>query len=134
MQAGCATIGTILAPPERLCPTMAVQALDNVFPNDRMPLLRWMMFTGVCAFGFVLLWYYGLFHMMLSADKTYISAIIVVLYLAVSMHCLVRTAAISRELDSAHRVAAIVSRGGSGFSVAGANVITSDGARLPGGQ
>jgi hypothetical protein len=113
---------------------MAVQALDNVFPNDRVPLLRWLMFTGVVIFGFVLLWYYGLFHTMLHADKTYISAIIVVLYLATSAHCFVRTAAISRELDSAHRVAALVSRGGNGFTVAGNNVITTDGSRLPSGQ
>jgi hypothetical protein len=113
---------------------MAVQALDNVFPNDRAPLLRWLMFTGVCAFGFVLLWHYGLFRMMLNADKTYISLIIVALYVATSLHCLVRTAAISREMDNAHRVAAIVSRGSTGFTVAGPNVITSDGTRLPSGQ
>jgi hypothetical protein len=113
---------------------MAVQALDNVFPNDRVPLLRWLMFTGVCAFGFVLLWYYGLFHLMLNADKTYISAIIVALYVATSIHCFVRTATISRELDSAHRVAALVSRGNTTFNVAGPNVITADGSRLPPGQ
>ncbi len=61
---------------------MAVQALESDFPNDRLPLLRWLMFTGVCVFGFVLVWYFGLFRLMLASDKTYISAIIVVLYLA----------------------------------------------------
>ena len=45
---------------------MAVQILESDFPNDRLPLLRWLMFTGVCAFGFVLLWYYGLFRLMLA--------------------------------------------------------------------
>src|SRR5262245_53486366 len=112
---------------------MAVQALESDFPNDRLPLLRWLMFTGVCAFGFVLMWYYGLFHLMLSADKTYISAVIVVLYLATCIHCFLRTVAISRELDAAHRVAALVSRGVTGFNVAGENVVTSEGARLPPG-
>ena len=24
-----------------------------------MPLLRWLLFTGVCVFGAVLLWYFG---------------------------------------------------------------------------
>ena len=60
---------------------MAVQALESDFPNDRLPLLRWLMFTGVCVFGFVLVWYFGLFRLMLASDKTYISAIIVALYL-----------------------------------------------------
>jgi hypothetical protein len=112
---------------------MSVQVLESAFPSDRLPLLRWLMFTGVCAFGFVLVWYYGLFALMLASDKTYISLIIVMLYIATSIHCLLRTMAISREMDSAHRVAAVVSRGVDGFSVAGENVVTSDGARLPPG-
>jgi hypothetical protein len=112
---------------------MAVQALESDFPNDRLPLLRWLMFTGVCAFGFVLVWYFGLFRLMLASDKTYISAIIVVLYLATCVHCFLRTMVISRELDAAHRVAALVSSGVSGFNVAGQNVVTSEGARLPPG-
>jgi MotA/TolQ/ExbB proton channel family len=113
---------------------MAVQVLESDFPSDRLPLLRWLMFTGICAFGFVLVWYYGLFALMLASDKTYISLIIVILYIATSIHCLLRTMAISREMDSAHRVAALVSRGGvDGFSVAGQNVVTSDGSRLPAG-
>jgi len=113
---------------------MAVQALQSEFPNDRLPLLRWLMFTGVCAFGFVLLWYFGLFRLMLASDKTYISAIIVVLYLATCVHCFLRTVAISRELDAAHRVAALVSHGVKSFNVVGQNVVTSEGARLPPGQ
>lgn len=113
---------------------MAVQLLETTFPNDRLPLLRWLMFTGVCAFGAVLLWYFGLFRLMMASDKTHISLIIVMLYVAASIHCLVRTAVISREMDSAHRVAAIVGQGVDGFSVAGQNVVTSNGARLPPGQ
>jgi hypothetical protein len=113
---------------------MAVQALESDFPNDRLPLLRWLMFTGVCAFGFVLVWYFGLFRLMLASDKTYISAIIVVLYLATCVHCFLRTVVISRELDAAHRVAALVSSGVTGFNVAGQNVVTSEGTRLPPGQ
>ena len=30
---------------------MAIQLLESDFPTDRLPLLRWLMFTGVCAFG-----------------------------------------------------------------------------------
>jgi hypothetical protein len=113
---------------------MTVRILEREFPTDHVPLLRWLMFTGVCAFGFVLCWYYGLFHLMLVSDKTYISMTIVVLYVAITCHCFVRTTAISREMDSANRVLALVSKGVTGFSVAGANVITADGARLPAGH
>jgi hypothetical protein len=109
-------------------------SLRTEFPADHLPLLRWLMFTGVCAFGFVLAWYYGLFHLMLVSDKTYISAIIVVCYVAASAHCLVRTAAISRELDAAHRVFSLVSRGKPSFAVDGDGVVTDDGTPLPRGQ
>src|SRR5215471_17318831 len=113
---------------------MAVQLLEAEFPSDRLPLLRWLLFTGVCAFGFVLAWHYGLFHLMLASDKTYISLVIVILYVATSVHCLTRTLTISREMDSAQRVAALVRQGVDGFSVAGENVITTDGRRLPPGE
>ncbi len=109
-------------PAGMLASPMTVQILERDFPTDHLPLLRWLMFTGVCAFGFVLVWYYGLFRLMLASDKTYISAIIIVLYVATSLHCFLRTVAISRELDAANRVAALVSRGVTGFTVAGQNV------------
>src|SRR5215472_1260665 len=110
---------------------MSVQVLERDFPTDHMPLLRWLMFTGVTAFGFVLCWHYGLFHLMLASDKTYISAVIVVLYFATCVHCFVRTAAISRETDRAHRVLSLVSNGGPHLKVVGADVMTGDGTKLP---
>jgi hypothetical protein len=113
---------------------MTIQLLEREFPSDHMPLLRWLMFTGVCAFGFVIAWYYGLFHLMLVSDKTYISPIIGVLYLAATAHCFVRTAAISREMDSAQRVSSIVRRGAQNFKVVGDDVVGADGTRLPPGQ
>jgi hypothetical protein len=105
--------------------------LRSDFPEDHVPLLRWLIFTGVSGFGFVLAWYYGLFHLMLSSDKTYISAIISVLYIATSLHCLMRTVAVSRELDSAQRVSALVGKGASGFKTVGEDVVASDGTTLP---
>jgi len=113
---------------------MTIQLVERDFPTDHLPLLRWLMFTGVCAFGVVLAWYYGLFHLMLTSDKTHISAIIIVLYTAASAHCFMRTVVISRELDAAQRVAALVGREVSGFTVAGQNVLTADQMRLPPGQ
>ena len=106
---------------------MALQLLERKFPNDHLPLLRWLMFTGVCAFGFVLAWHYGLFHLMLASDKTYISATICVLYLAATAHCFARTVAISHETDSAQRVFSLVSNGARDLRVVGADVMAGDG-------
>jgi MotA/TolQ/ExbB proton channel family protein len=113
---------------------MSVQVLEREFPNDHLPLLRWLMFTGVCVFGFVLVWYFGLFRLMLASDKTYISSIIVVLYAATCIHCFVRTVAISRESDRAHRVLSLVSHGGPNLRVVGQDVLAPDGAKLPQGH
>src|SRR5205823_2579682 len=115
-------------------PAMALRLLERKFPNDHLPLLRWLMFTGVCAFGFVLAWHYGLFHLMLASDKTYISATICVLYLAATAHCFARTVAISHETDSAQRVFSLVSNGARDLRVVGADVMAGDGKRLPPGQ
>jgi hypothetical protein len=111
-----------------------MRLLEREFPNDHLPLLRWLMFTGVSAFGFVVAWHYGLFQLMLASDKTHISAIIAVLYVAATAHCFVRTAAISRETDSAHRVFVLLRRDTTGLRLAGDDVTTADGARLPAGQ
>ena len=110
------------------------KVLETQFPNDHLPLLRWLMFTGVSAFGFVLVWYYGLFHLMLTSDKTYISVLIVTLYAATCVHCFVRTVAISRESDRAHRVLALVRAGGPNLRVVGTDVVTADGSKLPPGH
>jgi biopolymer transport protein ExbB/TolQ len=109
---------------------MTFRALDGEFATDRTPVLRWLIFTGVCVFGFVLLWHYGLFKLMLQSDKTNISLIISILYILTTTHCLWRTQTISRELDAAHRVKAIVEKTPGRFTVAGQNVVASDGSRL----
>jgi MotA/TolQ/ExbB proton channel family len=72
--------------------------------------------------------------MMLASDKTYISAIIGVLYILATVHCFVRTAVISREMDSAQRVFSLVSRGVPDLRVVAGDVVTVNGARLPAGQ
>ena len=113
---------------------MSVQILERDFPNDHLPLLRWLMFTGVCAFGFILVWHYGLFRLMLASDKTYISLTIVILYAATCIHCFIRTIAISREGDRAQRVLALVSQGGPKLKVVGNEVVAQDGSKLPHGH
>jgi hypothetical protein len=113
---------------------MAIRFLEEDFPTDHLPLLRWLVFTGICAFGFVLVWYFGLFRLMLASDKTYISVVILILYVASTLHCCWRTAVISRELDQAQRVASLVAAGPGGYRVVGQEVLIGDGTRLPRGR
>src|SRR5690348_13895138 len=76
---------------------------EGEFPSDYVPLLRWLIFTGVTLFGFVLAWHFGLIRLMLASDPTHISAVICALYVVVTLHCLAQTVAVSRELNSGHR-------------------------------
>lgn len=80
--------------------------------TDRAPLLRWLIFTGVTAFAAILLWRYGLIRLMLVSDRTYLSSVIVLIYVGASLHCLWRTIVVSRESDAGQRVAARIETGG----------------------
>ena len=80
------------------------------------PVLRWMIFTGACAFAALLAWRYGLIRLMVVSDRTYISSIIAVLYIGASLHCLWRTIAISREGDAGRRTADRIAAGEVNFS------------------
>jgi hypothetical protein len=112
---------------------MTAQAIETYSRTDRLPLLRWLIFTGVTVFGFAVAWYFGLFRMMLVSDKTYISLIVSVLYVMTAFHCFVRTNVISRETDQANRVLDIVNRGVTEFTVSG-NDVFAGGTKLPAGQ
>ena len=76
---------------------MAVRSLDEDFPTDHLPLLRWLIFSGVCLFGFVLAWHFGLFRLMLASDKTYISLVIVILYLLSTLYVTMAAAGLAVE-------------------------------------
>jgi hypothetical protein len=89
---------------------MSVSDIRSVSSSDRAPLLGWMIFTGLCVLAGVLLWHYGLVRLMLASDRTYISAIIGVLYIVSSLHCLWRTAAIAREGDAGRAAALILDK------------------------
>src|ERR1700680_1201624 len=56
------------------------------------------------------------------------------LFVGTSLHCLLRTSAISRELDNAHRALALVSGEERQLPVQGPDVVTAQGAKLPRGE
>jgi hypothetical protein len=85
--------------------------LDSL--GGRGALLRWLVFTGLWIFAFVLLWRFGLIRQMVAGDRTYISIVIALLYLAASLHCLWRTIVISREADAARNGGALIAAAGS---------------------
>src|SRR3569832_2180370 len=56
-------------------------------PSERSALLLWMIFTGLSIFAVILLWRYGLIHLMVTSDRTYISSVIAVLFIVTCGHC-----------------------------------------------
>jgi MotA/TolQ/ExbB proton channel family len=99
--------------------------------GDRGPLLRWLVFTGLCVFAFVLLWRFGLIRQMVASDRTYLSSIIGLLYVAASMHCLWRTIVISREADAARRGGALIAAGSGALNVEGDAIVVDGAGKLP---
>src|SRR5215831_17632683 len=87
--------------------------------SERSALLLWMIFTGLSLFAVFLLWRYGLIHLMLVSDRTYISSVIAVLYVVTCGHCFWRTRAIAREADVGRRCRAILSAPDGGDALKG---------------
>src|SRR6266478_7066769 len=109
-------------------------ATTNANPDsfgDRGPLLRWLVFTGLWVFAFVLLWRFGLIRQMVASDRTYLSSIIGLLYVAASIHCLWRTIVISREADAARRGGALIAAGSGGLNVEGDAIVVDGAGKLP---
>jgi MotA/TolQ/ExbB proton channel family protein len=103
--------------------------------RDYFPLLRWMIFTGVTLFGFAIAWRYGLFQLMTAQDRSGISLFICILYVAISGHCLACLIAVSREINTAHRVRDRVINGVDAYrTTEGKGVVTNDGVALPAGR
>jgi MotA/TolQ/ExbB proton channel family len=94
---------------------------------ERGPLLLWMIFTGLSIFAAVLLWRYGFMRLMVISDRTYISTLIVVLYVITCFHCFWRTRAIAREAEAGRRCRTILSAPG------GTNAIEGGTSALPAG-
>ena len=109
----------------------SISSAKTAFPDanrsDRGPLLLWMIFTGLCVFAVVLLWRYGLIHLMVTSDRTYISSVIAVLYLITSCHCLWRTWAVAREGEAARRSGDILA------AADGTKALDADAGGLPAG-
>lgn len=96
-------------------------------PSERSALLHWLIFTGISVFAVVLLWRYGLIHLMVASDRTFISSVIGVLYVVTCVHCFWRTRAIAREGASARHCRVVLS------SPEGAKALDASATMLPRG-
>src|SRR5215212_3299507 len=105
----------------------AESALSGRDTPERSVLLLWMIFTGLSIFAVFLLWRYGLIHLMVASDRTYISSLIAVLYLVTCGHCFWRTRAIAWEGEVARGCRAVLS------APDGARALDADARGLPGG-
>jgi hypothetical protein len=110
---------------------MSAIGAETVLPGTATPergvLLLWMIFTGLSIFAVFLLWRYGLIHLMVASDRTYISSLIAVLYLITCGHCFWRTRTIAREGEVARGCRAVLS------APNGAKALYADARGLPGG-
>lgn len=54
--------------------------------DTHMPFYGWLLMFGLILFGGFLLWQYGLWNALLAKDQTYLSGVIVLLFLLVSLY------------------------------------------------
>jgi hypothetical protein len=114
-------------------PAAAVLA-PSAESRDYLPLLKWLLVIVLAAFGFLVLWYFGLVQQVIQADRTKVSVVILAIFVVTSIHCLYQTVLVSRELITARRVRdAIVSAGGRALVVKEGQVLTALGQPLDSG-
>lgn len=66
--------------------------------RDFLPMLRWLIIMSLTGLGVVTLWQLRLLQAMFETDRTHISALILILFAFTSLHCLIQTWFVSREL------------------------------------
>lgn len=107
-------------------------ALVGTFEEARthLPLLRWLLVNALALFGFAATWWFGLLQLMIVSDRSYISLVILCVYVAMTAQCFVVTLWISRETDAARRVGEAVRRADGHLAVEGGALRTAHGAPL----
>jgi hypothetical protein len=71
--------------------------------HDFLPILRWLILMSLTGFGCVTLWHLNLIQSMFETDRTYISLLILLLFVFTSLHCLAQNWFVSRELVATRR-------------------------------
>lgn len=69
------------------------------------PLYGWLLMLGVMLFGAYLLWSFGLFNQLVENDITYLSSVILVLFLFVTLYLGIASWKLSKQIRMAHQLA-----------------------------
>lgn len=67
-------------------------------------LLKWLIFTGFIVFAIIISYEHGVLLTLYTVDKSYISWLISLLYIIVSIHCAIRAYSISKENSLSHYI------------------------------
>ena len=103
---------------------------SNLEIRDYLPLLRWLLLTVVSLFGLWCAWYYGYLQFMVSNDRSHITVVILGLYAAFSLHCMLLTVKVSLDINSLHDVQMLISNGNMEYGLRGDDVVISEGKTL----
>ena len=93
-------------------------------------LLKWMIFTGVAVFAFLIAFHYGLVAKVFESDKSYISIAITSLFLVTSAHCMVQVLFISSQMNATATAARQIAEAGDAYRVDGETVRVGNGDAL----
>jgi len=66
------------------------------------PFYGWLLITGVILFGTYLLWDFGLFGQLVKQDITYLSTIILILFVLITLHLGIAAWKLSQQIRSAN--------------------------------
>jgi biopolymer transport protein ExbB/TolQ len=103
-------------------------ALENL---DYGPLLRWLILNGLALFGLFVAWYLGLIQLMLQSDRSYISLVILLLYIVMTAHSFLEAVRVSWEMNAARRAADQVRSADGILAQVGDRLVTRDRFPLP---
>jgi MotA/TolQ/ExbB proton channel family len=76
--------------------------------RDYVLLLRWLIVASLVVVAMFALVQLGLIRTMIEVDRTYLSSLVVLIFLGTTVHCGMSTVATSRELNAARRTARII--------------------------
>lgn len=93
-------------------------------------LLKWLILTGVMIFAFVVAALYGLVGQVFSSDKSYISILITLLFTLTTLHCMIRTFYISRQLNLTSIAAQQIAEAADAYELGDSAITLADGNKL----
>mgnify|MGYP006272879013 CR=1 FL=1 len=102
--------------------------------RDYVLLLRWLIVASLIVVALFAVFQLGLIRTMVQVDRTYLSSLVVLVFLGATIHCGFSTVATSRELNTARRVARAIRKNPASFRInENGEVVLSDGTPLPAG-